>query len=161
MWLSCDHHVTIMWLHVIVIIMWPSCDHHVITCDCDYHVTIMWPSCDYMWLWSSCDHHVTCLLPSSWACQWESRVLCPVTDSLNDCSVLQQNAHSHGVPCTGRQDEWCAACGGGGSSDMSTAVTSPNNNTHWLTRLTGTSASQRHIHVHICIHTCLNSPEWL
>ena len=31
MWLSCDYHVTVMWL---------SCE------SCDYHVTVMWLSCD-------------------------------------------------------------------------------------------------------------------
>ena len=45
MWLSCDHHVTVM----------RSCDYHV--SPCDYHEIITWLSCESMWL--SCDHHVT------------------------------------------------------------------------------------------------------
>ena len=68
--ISCDHHVTIMWS---CDIMWSSCDHHVII-----HVISVIISCDIMWssvtiMWSyhviSCDH-VTIM----WCCKAQIRL---------------------------------------------------------------------------------------
>ena len=69
LWLSCDHHVVVMWPSYVwpscgchVTIMWLSCDHHTY----DHHVAVMWPSCGchVTIMWLSCDHRGAVMWPS-------------------------------------------------------------------------------------------------